>query len=890
MSKSDQPINDSLSEPRRPWFLRSRIRLYAMLVLALAIPGAVLSMLIVFDVDSEMRVQAERENRLVATMVAQSVKEQFEGLKLYVRSYAARIRFSEAVCARDTVFGRFNLEQMLAKGELISRVLLTDTSGVLWLDSPIDPSVMGMNFSHRDWYRGVIRSEDVYVSEMYQRQALGQPSTVAIASRVRDTSGHFCGILVAQVTVNDLARWFLDLQLPNDRSIALIDQNGHWLDNGYSSDSANDLSDTSAFAGFMNGSTATQEMLDPVTRERAIINTIPVMSVGWSVAARRHIADIERPARALQKSILLYFIAGLIGMIVIGGSMYQMMHRYDAARTSAQKDLRRAYAEVEETVRARTEDLIKANRESQRLAAIIESSSDSICSASLNGIMTSWNDAAEHLYGYRHDEIVGQSSRLLIPDERDDEVRDVLNRIAEGHLPPPFETVRRHKAGHLIHVSQVCSPIRDDHGTITGVSVVSRDISQQKRIEEQARLLEQERAELLERLQMTFDRMPIGCILNDTDFRFTYWNPAAEKIFGYRFDEVKGKHPFECITPLPSQPVVRDVFRRLAEGGKDVDAVGENVTRDGGRITCVWHNTSLRDREGRFIGIISMCQDVTEQKKDEERLRVYASALAQNNRELQDFAFVASHDLQEPLRKIAAFGDRLRVSAEGVLDSESKEYLDRMQSAAARMQTLIRDLLDFSRVATRAQPFVRTDLNKLAKEVTSDLETRIEQTQGRVVIGELPTIEADPVQMRQLLQNLIANALKFHRSDFPPVVRVNSIALPVSVESADFEQCRIIVADNGIGFDMKYVERIFTPFQRLHGRHEFEGTGMGLAICRKIVERHHGTITATSIPGEGSTFVITLPIIQPDAGKSLWTQPGSPSASSWPTTTQTIVN
>jgi light-regulated signal transduction histidine kinase (bacteriophytochrome) len=261
---------------------------------------------------------------------------------------------------------------------------------------------------------------------------------------------------------------------------------------------------------------------------------------------------------------------------------------------------------------------------------------------------------------------------------------------------------------------------------------------------------------------------------------------------------------------------------------------------------------------------------------------VYAAALAQNNRELQDFAFVASHDLQEPLRKISAFGKRLEESSLDVLSEESRDYLDRMQQAAQRMQTLMSDLLDFSRITTRAQPFASTDLNSILSEVLSDLETRIEQTGGRVEAGVLPVIDADHVQMRQLLQNLIANALKFHRKDLAPVIRLSATVTGNS--------CELSVEDNGIGFEQKYLDRIFTPFQRLHGRHEYEGTGMGLAICRKIVERHGGSITAISTPGNGSSFIVTMPIRQSEAGSALWTQRDGPSASSWPTTTQTTAS
>lgn len=240
--------------------------------------------------------------------------------------------------------------------------------------------------------------------------------------------------------------------------------------------------------------------------------------------------------------------------------------------------------------------------------------------------------------------------------------------------------------------------------------------------------------------------------------------------------------------------------------------------------------------------------------------------LERSNRELQDFAFVASHDLQEPLRKIQAFGDRLRSKHGPELNTEAADYLERMQNAAKRMHTLINDLLMFSRVTTKALPFAKTNLDKIANEVLGDLEVRLLQTGGRVEVSNLPTIEADPTQMRQLLQNLIANALKFHRDGVPPIIKIEGkLSLdrnPGTNNGKNGESCQITISDNGIGFDEKYLDRIFTPFQRLHGRGKYEGTGIGLAVCRKIVERHGGTLTAWSKPGEGSTFVVDLPTTQ----------------------------
>ena len=255
-------------------------------------------------------------------------------------------------------------------------------------------------------------------------------------------------------------------------------------------------------------------------------------------------------------------------------------------------------------------------------------------------------------------------------------------------------------------------------------------------------------------------------------------------------------------------------------------------------------------------------------KASQEAMEKLNTELTRSNSELQQFAHVASHDLHEPLRKIQAFGDRLKAKCGEGLSDEGRDYLERMRDAAVRMQTLITDLLTLSRVTTQAQPFVAVDLAEVVREVLSDLQVHIEQTGGRVEVGDVSTIDADPRQMRQLLQNLFSNALKFHREGEPPVAKVHGALFQGEDQrptgnSPDNQCCQIIVEDNGIGFDEKYLDRIFTPFQRLHGRGKYEGTGMGLAICRKIAERHGGSITARSTPGQGATFIVTLPVKQP---------------------------
>ena len=256
--------------------------------------------------------------------------------------------------------------------------------------------------------------------------------------------------------------------------------------------------------------------------------------------------------------------------------------------------------------------------------------------------------------------------------------------------------------------------------------------------------------------------------------------------------------------------------------------------------------------------------DLLERKVRErtQELELYALELSRSNRELQSFAFVASHDLQEPLRKIQAFGDRLSDRYSDSLGG-GKDYVVRMQSAASRMSKLIEDLLAFSRVSTRRKPFEQVDLNETLADVLDDLQFKIDKTGAKISSDPLPTLSADPMQMSQLLLNLVGNALKFVKPDTAPIIQITAKAtsLPCLNGEGDGQPAtEISIQDNGIGFDEAFMDKIFSAFQRLHHRDEYEGTGIGLAICRRIIERHGGSIAARSELGRGTTFTIILPL------------------------------
>ena len=345
-----------------------------------------------------------------------------------------------------------------------------------------------------------------------------------------------------------------------------------------------------------------------------------------------------------------------------------------------------------------------------------------------------------------------------------------------------------------------------------------------------------------------YDFAPVGYLAINEEGRIVEANLTAAKQLGTERSALVGK-PFNLYAAEDYREKLHLHFRKVFKTRQSCTC---EIKLDGGNrpniyvqldSTCPW------DSDGQSLTRTTMV-DISDRKKAEEKLELFAGKLEQSNKELEQFAFIASHDLQEPLRKILTFGNMLLSKNSDKLGEKEKDYLTRMSNSAKRMSQLIGDLLKYSRVATLAENPDAVDLREVVLEVISDLELKIERLGASVDVLALPVIKARKSHLRQLFQNLIANSLKFHGDDQPHIKIYSRLT---------DHKWRIFVEDNGIGFDERNVERIFAPFQRLHGRSAYEGTGMGLAICRKIVERFGGNITAKSKPGEGSTFIITLP-------------------------------
>ena len=360
---------------------------------------------------------------------------------------------------------------------------------------------------------------------------------------------------------------------------------------------------------------------------------------------------------------------------------------------------------------------------------------------------------------------------------------------------------------------------------------------------------------------VALNNMIQGLCMFDSDQRLSVCNRRYLEIYGFSADVVK------------PGILLGDIMRYSVSLGNYTEAEAARAVAERPDPTRLRKRSTIKQRlkDGRVIavmnepmpdgGSVATYLDITEMEKHAQALQDHTLRLETSNRELQEFAYVASHDLQEPLRKIEAFSDRLIRKYGKTLPEDGQMFVDRMQNAAGRMRQLINALLSYSRVTTTKNQFVPTALDEVLKEVLSDLQIRIEEAKGEISFDPLPVIEADAVQMRQLLQNLLSNALKFRKPGVPPVIKIGAtIVPPAGLTEHPSGSVALTIRDNGIGFENMYKDQIFKIFQRLHGRMEYEGTGIGLATCRKIVDRHAGSIDADGNPGVGTTFTVVLPV------------------------------
>ncbi|WP_336367638.1 PAS domain S-box protein [Marinobacter sp. C2H3] len=445
---------------------------------------------------------------------------------------------------------------------------------------------------------------------------------------------------------------------------------------------------------------------------------------------------------------------------------------------------------------------------------------------------STWSDAVCAI----HDLPEGQAPDLedaltyYLPEHRQ-RITDAVQLCIRTGIPFDEELQIRTAKGRIRWVRAIGHPIKDESNQVVRLQGAFQDVTASHQALEQIR-------RFAERQSTIFESITDAFFTVDRDWRFTYVNQRSEELLRTPRSELLGNRIWD-VFPAAVGTVFEEQYRRAVSTGESVSFEGYYEPLDN------WLEISAYPSEE---GLAVYYRSIRERKEAQWQLEKAMAELERSNRELQEFAFVASHDLQEPLRKIQAFSDRLMIRSDR-LDEKDRDYLKRMQSAAGRMQKLIEDLLSYSRVTTRARAPEVCDTSAIARDVLGDLETAISRSGAVITLDDLPPVLGDPSQLRQVFQNLLSNAIKFQKPDHAPTIHVYA-------EEVTGASWTLVVSDNGIGFDERYAAKLFHPFQRLHQKEGYAGTGIGLAIVKKILDRHGATITVNSLPGTGTTFRI----------------------------------
>ncbi len=488
--------------------------------------------------------------------------------------------------------------------------------------------------------------------------------------------------------------------------------------------------------------------------------------------------------------------------------------------------------------RRRAELLMRSYSERDRLySAVVESADDAVVTKTLDGKITGWNPSAERLFGFTAEEAIGRPIDIIVPAERHDDVAHILGKISRGERVQHYETLRRTKSGRLIDVALSISPVRSADGEIIGAAKIARDITEQEFVER--------------KFQLSVEASPGGVLILDASGRIALINGELERQFGYSRSELIGQ-PVELLLP--------DNFRAnhvgLREGffaspavrpmGNGRELFGQR--KDGSQFPMEIGLNPIRSRETMIV--LATVVDISIRKEAQSAIARQNEQLRRSNEELEQFAYIASHDLQEPLRMVSSFTQLLSERYRGRLDERADKYIGYAVEGATRMQALIRDLLSYSRLASGDREPKPVDSATVVSAVLQRMARLVQESGSEIRVGVLPKVMSDETQLGQVFQNLISNAVKF-RSDRPPLIEISA--------RQDRGMWEFAVKDNGIGIDAKDSDRIFQMFQRLHERGKYDGSGIGLAIAKKVVERHGGRIWFTSDPGCGTTFCFTLP-------------------------------
>lgn len=830
--RGDSP-GSSTSTRRLPARTVPQTLKWGLLAAAAAAPIAVLA-LYSYNVSAySVRSLVSESNHASASIAALLLERELARSISFARTLAALPGTVEMVEARDVEGMRLRLKAVVEANAGLDRATASDVAGTLWSDYKPAPETLGVNISEREWFRGVSKNWEPYVSGVYKRLSDVRPLVVVVAAPVIK-NGQPVGVLAFHYRLNGLAGWLKEIESKGAGCAIVLDPEGLVAVHPSLDLQAREYAEYSGLEPVqraLKGALVHTHYDDPFTHEFMAASMVPV-----NVAGRRWVVISQQPVEAayaplstlrLQIAAAAVILAALVVLLaIVLGKVTDRLSRLNAT-------------------------LKEQNLKLKQIAHVVNSSNDGIMSTTSQGRITSWNPGAERIYGYSAAEALGASVGMLCPADLMPQQTELLARVARGERIENLEARRIAKGGRPVSVTISIAPLLSEDGAIEGTTAITRDVTQQRKAESALR-------ENIERFELIARGTRDGLWDWNIETNEVYFSPRWKEMLGYSADQIapcfdeweKRVHP-EDIAGAKSK-----IARYLCGASSDYEVEHRMLHKDGAYRWILARGFALRLPDGRPYRMAGSHVDLTDRIHAAKELARKARELARSNAELEQFAYVASHDLREPLRMINSYSQLLGNHAAQKLDPSEKNYLAQIHDGAERMKGLITDLLDYSRVNSRGKPFAPVDCNQVLAIARQNLKVALEESSGTLSVEPLPVVPGDFLQLTRLFQNLLDNALKF-KGPRAPLIRISSQQVA--------NGWQFTFQDNGIGIDPQHFKRIFALFQRLHTREEYPGTGIGLSVCRRIVERHGGTIWVDSTPGEGSAFHFVLGT-NPEAG------------------------
>ncbi|MEN6441688.1 MAG: ATP-binding protein [Syntrophobacter sp.] len=829
--------------PSRPRFsIRSRI---VLLLIGTLLFFALLQGVFLYNLFRDQEKAAARAELQTARFAANSFNEHVEQISRLAHSIGTALSMPE--------WSPLQIQSILDKSSAacpsVYSLAWVDAEGLVLASSL--PGITGADLSETEWFRAISRGRDLFLSNIFNSGVTGEP-VIGLARGIRDDKGRLLGVVLASVLPDELSKT-LAFDKTAGAVVVILDRTGKTVawPSGHkpASDELEKLAKSPPVLMGLRGDELV-DTFDPGTDgKNKLIALTPVFSSGFLSCSIRAREDIRGPIiRGIIEHtvILLVFAAAMIifafGVSRTVAAPIEELRNRIASLANGRKnqplivpgppeivDLTESFNQMAEEIHLRE---VERFSHLGRLRGSMEVTVELLAETTVQGLLQKIVDASRVLTDTNF-AVVGMR-------EGDDLGVGSVSRASDIVSCPSFETFRFSRNGIYREIIDSGLPVRytdaemrrhpswnefvKDHGIVRGI---------------------------------------LGAPLKDTEGNTRGLIMALDKREGeFTREDEAVLTQLAAVASLGLQQV-----RACGAVGIAREQLGEANEALERRVR--EHAAEFAEMDARLV------REINERKRAEEERGLYLARLGQSNRDFDAFAAKASHDLLEPLRKVQAFGDRLEKKCWSQIDEEGRDYIRRMQNAAGRMQTMVRSLLGYSGVGAAARPMTDTDLRKVLDQIIRDLEIRIEHKKARIELDNLPVIEADSDQMRHLFQNLISNSLKFS-GDREPIIKISSHDIaPPPGKGATQPWYEILVEDNGMGFEEESAEELFGLFQRLHGRDGYEGSGIGLAICKRVVERHDGTISARGEPGKGTTFVIRLPRRQRGTGHRESTSSGA---------------